>query len=81
MKFFEHESCGKCSPCRIGTKILFDKSMELYKRKLKKQEWEEMLNIANTMEKTSFCPLGQSLILPISSADKYFKEELENYFL
>ncbi len=80
MKFFEHESCGKCSPCRIGTKILLDRSMQLYKRKLSKSDWEDSIKIAKAMEMTSFCALGQSLILPILSADKYFKEELKDYF-
>ncbi|NMC67456.1 MAG: NADH-quinone oxidoreductase subunit NuoF [Spirochaetales bacterium] len=80
MKFFAHESCGKCSPCRIGTKILLDRSIDLYKRKLSEKDWEDSIKIAKTMEKASFCALGQSLILPISSANKYFREELKDYF-
>lgn len=81
MKFFKHESCGKCSPCRVGTQFLFMKSIELYKRNLTVKEWQKMIETAEIMQKASFCALGQSPILPLSSANKYFYDEIASYFV
>jgi len=60
--FYQKESCGKCAPCRVGT-------YELYEMVKKQKEipWEEMFAILETMELTSFCALGRSVIEPIRS--------------
>ncbi|MCX8058086.1 MAG: NADH-quinone oxidoreductase subunit NuoF [Spirochaetes bacterium] len=80
LKFFKHESCGKCSPCRIGTTYLFNAGLKLYKRLITENEWNKMLNTAKVMQLTSFCALGQSLILPLKSANDFFYEEISSYF-
>jgi NADH:ubiquinone oxidoreductase subunit F (NADH-binding) len=77
--FFKHESCGKCTPCRIGT-------MQLHRAMQKINSGTEdasiilnkMLKEAELMKATSLCPLGQSPIMPLSSAMKYFEKELLN---
>lgn len=80
LKFFKHESCGKCSPCRIGTTYLFNSGLKLYKRLLTENEWNKILNTAKVMHLTSFCALGQSLILPLKSANDFFYDEISQYF-
>ncbi len=61
-KFYAEESCGKCTPCREGTFHLY----ELI-RKHKTIPWEPILEIIDTMDKTSFCALGRSIGLPVKS--------------
>ena len=77
LRFFKHESCGKCVPCRVGTSILVKKADELKNGHPNKPRLlQEMLAEADMMAKTSLCPLGQSPILPLKSAINYFEKEL-----
>lgn len=75
LNFFKHESCGKCTPCRIGTIQLLILMDKLKKEENKTQILQEILSQAEMMAKSSLCPLGQSPILPIRSAIKYFEKE------
>ncbi len=74
--FFKHESCGKCVPCRIGTARLYDMSKELITSKNKHRILAEMDRLSESMFKTSFCPLGQSLKFPVQSINRYFHDEI-----
>lgn len=76
MKFFAHESCGKCSVCRIGTEYLYAACNRLRRGEGYADELDNMRDIATTMKLTAFCPLGQSVAQPVLSALKYFKNEL-----
>ncbi len=79
MEFFKEESCGQCSPCRIGNPMILNILDKIKRKKdLKGNEWEIILKTASAMKETSLCALGQSAIMPISSAYTYFKDELEN---
>ncbi len=77
LHFFKHESCGHCIPCRLGTAQLVKIIDRIAESKGKKDDVERLLKISETMRDTSFCPLGQSLFLPISSSLKYFRDEIE----
>ncbi|MGQ9844637.1 MAG: NADH-quinone oxidoreductase subunit NuoF [Caldisericia bacterium] len=79
IRFFNHESCGQCAPCRIGTKELLDIVEKILNHKGKKEDLDKMISISNTMFLTSLCPLGQSLILPIKSGIENFREEFLHY--
>ncbi len=74
-KFFAHESCGQCVPCRIGTQQILQIIYRLRQGKGRQGDPETMLELAETMFKSSLCPLGQSLIMPVKSALENFKEE------
>jgi NADH:ubiquinone oxidoreductase subunit F (NADH-binding)/(2Fe-2S) ferredoxin len=74
--FFKHESCGHCVPCRLGTARMAEIIDRIAARNGKKGDLERLVQIAGTMKDTSFCPLGQSLYLPVSSCMKYFGNEL-----
>ena len=76
--FFKHESCGKCSPCRIGTKVLYDISRKMVEGNAVEKDWALMIKTAENMQLTSFCPLGQSPVVPIKTAFKYFSAEIKN---
>ncbi len=74
--FFKHESCGKCVPCRIGTARLYDMVKLLETSDNKELILNEMDKLSETMNKTSFCPLGQSLKFPVQSIHQYFGDEI-----
>ncbi len=71
MRFFEHESCGQCTPCRVGTV----KASIL----MRKKSWDLPLleELASVMEDASICGLGQAAPNPLRTAVKYFPEEFE----
>jgi formate dehydrogenase len=71
MRFFEHESCGQCTPCRVGT----TKAVKL----MSKKDWDLPLleELANVMEEASICGLGQAAPNPLRNAIKYFPEEFK----
>jgi NADH:ubiquinone oxidoreductase subunit F (NADH-binding) len=77
LRFFEHESCGKCVPCRVGTRHLV-----MLMDRLKTDQEERSTHIdalvhqSQLMAKTALCPLGQSPVLPIESAVRFFGDEL-----
>ncbi len=78
LKFFAHESCGQCVPCRIGTKQLLDLVYKIREGFGTEEDVEQMLQTANTMYHTALCPLGQSLVMPVKSAIQNFREEFTN---
>ena len=69
MRFFEDESCGQCTPCRVGT----EKAVKLMSR----EKWDEGLltELSRTMTDASICGLGQAAGNPINSVLKYFHED------
>jgi NADH-quinone oxidoreductase subunit F len=76
LHFFKHESCGHCVPCRLGTAQLAKIIDRIAASKGTIKDVEKLSGISDVMRDTSFCPLGQSLCLPISSALKYFHDEI-----
>ncbi|WP_438970940.1 NAD(P)H-dependent oxidoreductase subunit E [Methylophaga sp.] len=71
MKFFEDESCGQCTPCRVGT----SKAVNLMQEKQWNQELLEELS--QVMVDASICGLGQAAPNPLRCVIKYFPEELK----
>lgn len=76
LHFFKHESCGHCVPCRLGTAQLVKIIDRIAVSKGSREDVNKLLKISDVMRDTSFCPLGQSLYLPISSSLKYFGDEI-----
>ncbi|WP_428634708.1 NAD(P)H-dependent oxidoreductase subunit E [Sedimenticola sp.] len=70
MRFFAHESCGQCTPCRVGTR----KAVDLMEAK----QWDQDLlhELAQVMEDASICGLGQAAPNPLRSVLRYFPEEI-----
>ncbi|MDP3841947.1 MAG: NAD(P)H-dependent oxidoreductase subunit E [Oxalobacteraceae bacterium] len=70
MRFFKHESCGQCTPCRVGTA----KALTLIER----AQWDIALlaELSNVMRDASICGLGQAAPNPIDCVIKYFPHEL-----
>jgi formate dehydrogenase len=70
MKFFEHESCGQCTPCRVGTA----KAVRLMQAPVWDTSTLEDLNVV--MTDASICGLGQAAPNPVRSIQKYFPQEI-----
>jgi NADH:ubiquinone oxidoreductase subunit F (NADH-binding) len=75
LHFFAAESCGKCTPCRVGTW----RSQEILNRmaegKGRAGDIEELKSLSTLMLDSSFCGLGQSVPIPMNSAMKNFAGE------
>ena len=70
LKFFEDESCGQCTPCRVGC----EKAVTL----MKKRKWDQKLlnELSSAMADASICGLGQAAPNPILTAMRYFKKDV-----
>ena len=77
LEFCVDESCGKCAPCRIGTKRLYDLLCKITDGKGEKEDLENIKEIAEHMKSSSLCALGQSAPNPILSAMEHFGAEYE----
>ncbi len=76
LEFFTNESCGQCTPCRIGCQQLL-KGIKAIKRGDKSEEYlKQLLKLTNTMKLTSKCGLGQSVANSFSSIVENFREEM-----
>ena len=78
-QFFEEESCGKCTPCREGTKWLVDILTRMVNGHGRPEDIDLLKSVCNNILGNTFCPLGDSATSCIMSAFKYFPEEFEHY--
>lgn len=74
-RFFVHESCGKCSPCREGNKQLSIIIDRLLKKNGSNEDFKNIHKITRVMKLCSFCGLGKSCTKPLTTAIEYFGEE------
>ncbi len=77
MKFFLHETCGKCNPCRNGLKVLYDITGRLKNRSAYADDINAMEEVSMMLRAAAFCPLGQSPAGPIMSALRYLRPRIE----
>lgn len=75
LKFFYHESCGKCVPCRVGISKALDLVDRVSEGNIAVEELDFMQDLAITIRGTSLCGLGQAAANQILEALKYFKAE------
>ena len=74
-KFFEHESCGKCNPCREGTFRCREIMEKINSGKGSENDMDNILLLAKVMQKAALCGLGQAAPIPIESTIKHFRHE------
>lgn len=79
MEFICDESCGKCSPCRIGTKRILEMLTKITEGKGTLEDLEELKNLAEVVKAGSLCGLGQTAANPVlSTMSKFYDEYLEH---
>ena len=75
LSFTQHESCGKCIPCREGTKRMLEILSRITDGKGKREDLAELRHLASVISRTSACGLGQSAPNPVVSTLRYFEGE------
>jgi NADH-quinone oxidoreductase subunit F len=79
MDFFAHESCGQCTPCRVGTRRLRDILTRIVEGKGKAGDVELMETICAGIVGHTLCPMGDAAVNPVLSSLKHFRDEYENH--
>jgi ferredoxin len=77
LQFTQNESCGKCVPCRLGTKRMLEILERITGGEGKDGDLERLETLAWTIKKTSLCGLGQTAPNPVLTTLKYFRDEYE----
>jgi len=79
LSFTQSESCGKCVPCRLGTKQMLEILTRITQGKGREEDMDILLTIARTVKECSLCGLGQTCPNPILTTLEYFKDEYETH--
>jgi NADH-quinone oxidoreductase subunit F len=74
-EFYEHESCGKCTPCREGTYWMAQVLQQLENGQGSEDDLDKLLDICDNILGRAFCPFGDGAISPVVSSIKYFRDE------
>ena len=81
LEFTVDESCGKCTPCRIGNKRLYELLEKITKGDGVMEDIERLINLGNVIKDTSLCGLGQSSPNPVLSMIRNFPDEYNTHVL
>jgi NADH-quinone oxidoreductase subunit F len=75
-EFYQHESCGKCTPCREGSYWMVRTIERLENGEGSEEDLETMLDVGGNIIGRAFCALGDAVPVPIQGAIKYFRDEI-----
>jgi NADH-quinone oxidoreductase subunit F len=78
-EFYEHESCGKCTPCREGTFWYVRILRRLERGEGADEELDKLLDISDNILGRAFCPLGDAATSPVMSSIRYFRDEFTEH--
>jgi NADH-quinone oxidoreductase subunit F len=76
-RFYHHESCGQCSPCREGTGWMEKVLHRLEHGEGRMHDIDLLVNVAKNIEGNTICPLGDAAAWPVAAAIRHFREEFE----
>ncbi|MFA5117595.1 MAG: NADH-quinone oxidoreductase subunit NuoF [Candidatus Omnitrophota bacterium] len=79
LEFTQNESCGKCTPCREGTKRMLEILTRITKGHGVPEDIEKLERLGNMIKKASLCGLGQSAPNPVLSTLRHFRKEYEDH--
>jgi NADH-quinone oxidoreductase subunit F len=78
-KFYAHESCGQCTPCRIGTGWINKIVKRMARGEGERDDIETIIRLATNIKGKTLCPLGDAAALPIAAICQKFRRELEGH--
>lgn len=81
MNFTQNESCGKCVPCREGTKRMLEILERIVAGNGREGDVELLLDLADTISSTALCGLGKTAAMPVVSTIKSFREEYDAHII
>jgi NADH-quinone oxidoreductase subunit F len=76
-KFFAHESCGRCTPCRVGATRLYEVLDRIEHGNAAARDVDRALELAAGIDGNTFCPMGGALVNPARSAITHFRDEFD----
>jgi NADH-quinone oxidoreductase subunit F len=79
LNFTQNESCGKCTPCRLGTRQMLEILTRITEGKGCEKDIDTLLAIASTVKECSLCGLGQTSPNPVLTTINYFREEYDTH--
>jgi NADH-quinone oxidoreductase subunit F len=79
--FTQRESCGKCVPCRLGTKRMLEILTNICKGQSSMEELDQLIALAHDVKAGSLCGLGQTAPNPVLSTIRFFRDEYESHIL
>ena len=79
MAFFAHESCGQCTPCRVGTQRLAEVLTRIVRGRGKPGDLDQLETICAGIAGHTLCPMGDAAVNPVLSSLKHFRGEYEHY--
>lgn len=79
LEFTADESCGKCTPCRVGTRVMLDMLIDITEGRGKDGDIETLEDLSRDIIATSLCGLGQTAPNPVLSTIRYFRHEYESH--
>lgn len=77
LQFFRFESCGKCTPCRMGTQRSYEIIEGITRGRGQLSDLDQLIHLGAQMERLSNCGLGQTATVPIRDMLKHFRTEVE----
>ena len=80
-EFYDHESCGQCTPCREGTGWMVKILHRILAGEGTSADLEQLLNVANNIEGRTICAFGEAAAWPVQSFIKHFYHEFEHYII
>ncbi|MFH1893372.1 MAG: NADH-quinone oxidoreductase subunit NuoF [Candidatus Zixiibacteriota bacterium] len=75
--FYMHESCGKCTPCRMGTQWMYQMLDRIEKGEGTETDIDLLLDVCDNIEGQTICPLGDAAAMPVRAFAKTFRDEFE----
>jgi len=78
-RFYSHESCGQCTPCRIGNSWIHKTVKRMAAGEGKRGDIDNIIRLASNILGKTLCPLGDAAAMPILSITQKFKKEIESY--
>jgi NADP-reducing hydrogenase subunit HndC len=79
LEFVQSECCGKCTPCRVGTKQMLEKLEAICRGEGKTEDLDYLERLGEDIKKASLCGLGQTAPNPVLSTIKYFRDEYDEH--
>ena len=81
LSFTQRESCGKCVPCRLGTKKMLEILTAITKGESSLKDLDQLISLAEDVKIGSLCGLGQTVPNPVLSTIRFFRDEYESHII
>jgi NADH:ubiquinone oxidoreductase subunit F (NADH-binding)/(2Fe-2S) ferredoxin/Pyruvate/2-oxoacid:ferredoxin oxidoreductase delta subunit len=81
LSFTQEESCGKCTPCRIGTRLMLDILARIKSGDGMEDDMDMLKDLATTIQNASLCGLGQTAPNPVLTTLRYFRDEYKEHII